>query len=134
MIKNYFKIAWRNLWKNKLFSLINILSLAIGISASFVIGLMVYYDFTFDTFHKDSDLKYRVSTAYSTAQGNGYNYGVTVPLTKQVKQGLTGIDNSTLFFTAEHGRVMNDSFSKPFSNPERIIYADEDFFGFFDYQ
>lgn len=134
MIKNYFIIAWRNIWKNKIFSLINILSLAVGISASFVIGLMVYYDFTFDTFHKDADLKYRVTTAYSTAQGNGYNYGVTVPLTKQVKQGLTGIDNSTLFFTAEHGRVMNDSFSKPFSNPERIIYADEDFFGFFDYQ
>lgn len=134
MIKNYFTIAWRNLWKNKLFSMINVLSLAIGISASFVIGLMAYYDFSFDTFHKDEDLKYRISTAYSAPQGKAYNYGVTVPLTKYVNQGMTGIDKSTMFFTAEHGNVMHSSFTKAFNNPERIIYADADFFGFFDYK
>lgn len=80
MILNYLKIGWRNLWNNKIFSLINIISLAIGLSASFVIGLMVYYDFTFDQFHKDGDRIYRVTTDFNSPEGAFYNSGVTVPL------------------------------------------------------
>src|SRR5215470_6831816 len=52
MIKNYFKIAWRNLWKNKVFSLINVVGLAIGMAACLVIMLFVLYEKSFDSFHK----------------------------------------------------------------------------------
>lgn len=50
MLRNYLKIAFRNVWKNKVFSIINILGLSIGLSAAFVIGAMVFYDLTFDNF------------------------------------------------------------------------------------
>jgi hypothetical protein len=50
MLKNYFTIAFRNIWKHKIFSLINISGLAIGISAALVIYLVVAYDLGFDTF------------------------------------------------------------------------------------
>ncbi len=134
MIRNYFKIAWRNIWKNKLFSFINIISLAIGLSASFVIGLMVYYDFTFDKFHKDGDLIYRITTVYTSPEEVDYNYGVSVPLIAEVKQNLTGIQQSTAFFTAEPSRIMNASFSKAYNTPEKVIYADSDFFKFLSYE
>ncbi|TXD83180.1 FtsX-like permease family protein [Subsaximicrobium wynnwilliamsii] len=134
MFRNYIKIAWRNISKNKGFSAINVISLAIGLSASFVIGLMVYYDFTFDKFHKDGDLIYRVTTVYNSPEGEDYNYGVSVPLIAEVKQKLTGIQQSTAFFTAEPSKVMNAGFSKAFNNPERVIYADPDFFGFLNYE
>lgn len=62
MIKNYFKVALRNLWRNKAFSAINIFGLAIGISASLVIFLIVQYDFNFDKFEKGNDQIYRVVT------------------------------------------------------------------------
>jgi putative ABC transport system permease protein len=52
MIKNYFKIAWRNLWKNKVFSFINVVGLAIGMAACVVIMLFVLYETSFDNFHK----------------------------------------------------------------------------------
>src|SRR5438552_1281606 len=52
MIKNYFKIAWRNLWKNKVFSVINVIGLAIGMAACIVIMLFVVYERSFDNFHK----------------------------------------------------------------------------------
>ncbi|MEO8774560.1 MAG: FtsX-like permease family protein [Gelidibacter sp.] len=133
MIRNYIKISWRNIWKNKLFSTINVISLAIGLSASFVIGLMVYYDFTFDKFHKDGDLIYRVTTIYTEPEGEDYNSGVSVPLIAEVKQNVTGIQGSTVFFTSEPSRVMNASFSKAYNNPKRVIYADVDFFKFLDY-
>jgi len=134
MIKNYLKIAWRNICKNKLFSLINVISLAIGLSASFVIGLMVYYDYTFDTFHKDSDLIYRITTVYSSPEGEDYNPGVSVPLIAEVKENVSGLQMSTAFFTAEPSRVMNSGFSRAFNNPEKVIYADPDFFKFLNYE
>ena len=52
MIKNYFIVACRNFWRNKIFSVINVLGLSIGISASLVIFLIVYYEFSFDKFEK----------------------------------------------------------------------------------
>src|ERR1700730_15059992 len=51
MIRNYFKIAWRNLWKNKIYSAINIIGLAIGMAACIVIMLFVFYEKSFDNFH-----------------------------------------------------------------------------------
>jgi len=51
MFKNYLKIAWRNLWKNKVFSAINIIGLSIGMAACIVIMLFVAYEKSFDSFH-----------------------------------------------------------------------------------
>jgi putative ABC transport system permease protein len=51
MIKNYFKIAWRNIWKNKVFSTINIVGLAVGMAAFMVIMMFVAYEKSFDNFH-----------------------------------------------------------------------------------
>jgi putative ABC transport system permease protein len=52
MIKNYFKTAWRNLWKNKVYSAINIVGLSIGMAACILIMLFVHYERSFDSFHK----------------------------------------------------------------------------------
>jgi putative ABC transport system permease protein len=51
MFKNYFKTAWRNLWKNKIYSAINIAGLSIGIAACILIMLFVFYEKSFDNFH-----------------------------------------------------------------------------------
>jgi putative ABC transport system permease protein len=53
MIKNYIKVAWRNLWKNKVFSAINIIGLAVGMAACIVIMLFVHYEKSFDNFQPD---------------------------------------------------------------------------------
>lgn len=51
MIKSYFKSAWRNLWKSKFFSAINIIGLSIGIAVCIAIMLFVFYEKSFDNFH-----------------------------------------------------------------------------------
>jgi putative ABC transport system permease protein len=51
MFHNYFKTAWRNLWKNKIYSTINIVGLAIGMAACIVILLFVFYEKSFDNLH-----------------------------------------------------------------------------------
>lgn len=60
MIKNYFKIAWRNLVRNRLYSVINIGGLAIGMAVSFMLLLYVYNEFSFDKFNTSSDRLYEV--------------------------------------------------------------------------
>ena len=55
MIKNYFKIAWRNLKKNKMYSFINIGGLAVGMAVAMLIGLWVWDELSFDKYHKNYD-------------------------------------------------------------------------------
>ncbi len=60
MIKNYFKIAWRNLWRNKAFSFINIFGLSIGIATCLVIMLFVQDELSYDRYNKKADQIVRV--------------------------------------------------------------------------
>ena len=55
MIKNYFKIAWRNLLKNKGLSFINIIGLSIGMAFAMLIGLWIKYEVSFDLFNTNGD-------------------------------------------------------------------------------
>src|ERR1700749_2578586 len=61
MIRNYIKIAWRNLIRNKVSSIINISGLAIGLACVFLIGMYVKDELSYDKFFKDSGRIYRVN-------------------------------------------------------------------------
>jgi len=133
MIKSYLKIAWRNIMKNKVFSLINVIGLTIGLSASFVIGLMIYYEYTFDNFHKDGDRIYRVVTDFVQPEGEFHNSGVTLALKGAIE------DNSNFEVVSEFYRerpftVKTNSNNMTFKLPEHVIFADHDYFNVFEYQ
>jgi putative ABC transport system permease protein len=66
MIKNYFKIALRNLWKHKVFTLINILGLSVGMTACFLIYLYVSFETSYDAFNTKAGRIYRVVTDIKT--------------------------------------------------------------------
>ena len=56
MIRNYFKIAWRNLTRNKVSSIINISGLAIGLACVLFIGMYVKDELSYDRFFKNNDM------------------------------------------------------------------------------
>jgi len=60
MLRNYFKIAFRNLWRHRVFSLINILGLTVGMTACFLIFLYVRFELSYDKFHIKGDRIYRI--------------------------------------------------------------------------
>ena len=68
MIKSYFRIAWRNLMKNKVFSLINITGLTIGITVCLLIFLFILNEFSVDRFHKNGNEIYRVMRGYDKSK------------------------------------------------------------------
>ena len=58
MLKNYLKIAWRNLWENKAFSFLNISGLAIGMASAMLILLWIQNEVSYDRFHKNDPYLY----------------------------------------------------------------------------
>ena len=60
MLKNYFKIAWRNLLRNKIFSAIKILGLSIGLTVCMLIFLYVKDELSYDQFHENKTQLYRI--------------------------------------------------------------------------
>jgi putative ABC transport system permease protein len=61
MIRSMFKIAWRSAVRQKQFSILNVIGLTIGIATSLIIGLYVYDETTYDTFHSKGDRIYRIN-------------------------------------------------------------------------
>src|ERR1700753_1562774 len=94
MFKNYFRIALRNFWRNKVFSLINILGLSIGISASLVIFLLVHHEFTFDRFEPQRDRIYRVGPEEWWPGSDGFRHSgcLPAPMGPAIQKDMTGID------------------------------------------
>jgi len=133
MFRNYFKIAWRNLVKNKLFSTINIISLAIGFSASFVIGLMVYYDLTFDKFHPDSELIYRVTSTSISNESENSNPGIPMPYIIEARKNISGIEIASGIHVADFLKVEDKSNKNVFKNPEYVVFTNPEYFKIFSY-
>src|SRR5690606_3328797 len=134
MFRNYLKIAWRTIWKNKVFSMINVIGLSIGLSSAFVVGAIVYYDMTFDKFHADGQRIYRVTTEFTTPEGNFYNPGVAVPLAKTLEENALTVEIVSPFYTNAPYKVENKEVKKVFMNPEEVIYCENNYFQIFDYQ
>jgi putative ABC transport system permease protein len=65
MLKSYFKIAWRNLRKNKLYSLINITGLTVGIISCLLIGVYIKHELNYDRFNTNADKIVRVTMEYN---------------------------------------------------------------------
>jgi len=112
MIKNYFKTAFRNLTKHKVFSLINILGLAIGIAACLMILQYVRFEWSYDDFHEKGSRIYRV-------QQNRYDEG---KLSTQWAAGAAGIGPAV---KAEIPEV--ESFAKLRQTAGVISYGNEKF-------
>lgn len=94
MISNYIKIAWRNLIRNKFYSIINIGGLAIGMTVSFMLLLYVYNEFSFDKFNVNSDRLYKVF-CNRDVNGDVSTGGVTpAPLAPSLKKDFPEIEQA----------------------------------------
>src|SRR5580704_18848826 len=87
MIKNYFIIAYRSLLRHKAFSFINILGLAVGMAACFLIFLYVRFETSFDNFHSKADRIYRIVADVKTPSETITNQGITSsPIAVNIKR------------------------------------------------
>jgi putative ABC transport system permease protein len=138
MIRNYFKSAWRTLWKHKILSVINVAGLSIGISASLVIYLIVSYDLSFDKFEKDKDRIYRVVWTIASA-GEKYDVtGITYALPPAIEKGVAGLDAVVPFSIFNNNpKISVPAANNPgpvdFKNQHGFVYADNNYFDLIGY-
>lgn len=127
MLKNYFKIAWRNLIKGKLYSAINITGLAVGIACCMLIGLYVYEELRFDRFHEKADQIYRLNV--TSVANNSATAWTPHPLAAFLREGYADIEQVTSIFNVPGGvvRVGNQLFEQPYHA------TDPGFFEVFDF-
>ncbi len=129
MIKNYLKIAWRNLWKNKLFSLINIIGLAVGVACCILIFLYVQNELSYDTFNDKADRIYRV-TSHIIQENKDEYFAPTSPITsKKIQAAFPEVEKIVRFNFARRPVAYKE---KRFYDT-KILYADSTLLDIFNF-
>ncbi|MCK4346144.1 MAG: ABC transporter permease, partial [Bacteroidales bacterium] len=132
MLKNYIKIALRNLLRNKLYSILNIIGLAIGIACCILIMLYVQDELSFDRFHEKADRIYRVST-YFAIKDRIMNFATTAHVQGSMfKEGYPEVEDYVRFNDYGSRRVIRYK-DKTFTE-EKFIWVDNSIFDVFSFK
>lgn len=129
MLKNYFKVAYRNLLSNKLYAIINILGLGMAIAFCIVAYLNHTYNYTFDTFHQNADKIFRVKTVQLINGRENYLGLVPRPLAPALAADFSGVEKTARLTNAN---VTVRAGDKVFA--ETVMHADSNFAEMFDFK
>ena len=132
MFKSYFKTAWRNFIRNKLFSFINLVGLSVGIAAVLLIGIYIQNELSYDSFQKNKDSVFRVGYEYfdkGKSMGKGPDF--TPPFGPEAKNEFPEIE-SYCRISDNHEAYLVKGENKLKSSG--ISYADSTFFKLFSYK
>ncbi|CAN5457043.1 ABC transporter permease [soil metagenome] len=130
MIQNYLTVAWRSLLRNKVYSAINVIGLSIGISACLILFLIVNFELSFDTFHKDRERIYRVYTS-NEGENSYINGGVTAPLPLTAKAKVSGLEYAVPLHSFQANVSINSktgSKTTEFGSQSKIAITDPSYF------
>lgn len=128
MLKNYFKIALRNIRRNSTYSVLNISGMAIGMACSILILLWVQDEWSFDRHFKDADNLYRVLEKFISIDGHLYQEATTPsPLAASLKEKYPEVIRSSRYIESPISVQNGDEYVY-----ERVALADDDFLKMFD--
>lgn len=130
MIKNYLKIAFRNLWRHKAFSFINIMGLTVGITAFFLIFLYVKFEMSYDSFHPKADRIYRIvadlKTPTETINGDKPAWAVSPHLKMDFPEVEASVRVSNASLLVRKGDIKFQE--------DNSLFADSSFFNVFGFK
>lgn len=136
MFRNYLYTAFRNMKREKLFAIMNITGLAIGLGCGLVIYKIITYELSFDNYHKNYSNLYRVINRFEHPQfGIVHQQGQVHPLGEALRNDFAGVDAAMTFYAKEAQiTVVSDK-----GDPDRyneytgIAYAEPSLFKLFDF-
>lgn len=97
MFFNYVKLAWRNLWKRKSFTLLNIAGLTLAFGVAILLCTAALFDLSFDKFHQNGDSLYKLYITVQTPKGAQANVTQPVPLAEALKAEVPGVKKITRY-------------------------------------
>ncbi len=132
MIKNYIKVAVRNILKYKFFSAINILGMTIGLTACLLISLYVVDELSFDQFHRNADRIYQVGLHGRIGDQDIKTANTCPPMAKALVNEIPEVEEATRiapFFGQPTFKYGDLSFAE-----DKVFFVDSNFFDFFSFK
>src|SRR5580692_1817746 len=93
MLKNYFKIAFRSLWRHRGFTFLNIAGLAVGMAAFFLVYQNVRFEYSYDDFVTKRDRVYRLVTDLKSSAATLHWSSTSMPMAINLKRDYPGIED-----------------------------------------
>src|SRR6187399_1011319 len=129
MFKNYFKTAFRNLGKNKLYSGINIIGLAAGLAACLLIGVFISHELSYDKFNTHADRIVRVTMEYKNAETVNTTATTGTKVGPQFKRTFPSVEEYTRTFISQ-GII---KYGEKVFDEQHVLFADQPFFNIFSF-
>jgi len=134
MLKNFLKIAFRNLLRHKFFSLANIISFSVGLASLALVSLYVSDEFSFDSFQSKSEHTYRIATVYNKDSTLLESALTPYPLTENLhKDYYDLIENHFRLFNFQNPLILIEYQKKHF-NEKNFFITDSAIFDVFDFE
>src|SRR6476660_2839720 len=129
MLKNYFITAYRNLLRNKSYAAINVIGLAVGIAACLLIFIVIRFETSFDTFHKNRDHIYRIGSEFNNPDGKSYSSGVPLPVAEGLRLDFPQLEKVAAIFGGQSELVSipepnSDQPIKKFREQRGVYFAE----------
>ena len=136
MFKLNLKIAWRNLWKNKGYTLINILGLSIGMASCILIFIFIRYQMSFDEGFKNEDRIYRITTNWTAADGFSETQGVPKPAPEALRNDFKNEIEKVGAIRQDGGiiKVKDNAGKESIKVLEDVFYAEPEFFQIMNFE
>ncbi|MFC0517757.1 ABC transporter permease [Mucilaginibacter angelicae] len=134
MIKNYIKIAWRNLVRNKAYASISVIGLALGIACGILIFTLITYHLSFDTFHKNPDRIYRFYTEFHDEEVSRVG-AVPQPMAKGYRSDLAYSEKTArvIDFNRTLITITKGNDVKKFQEDNGVSFAESDYFSILNF-
>ncbi len=133
MFKNYLKTTFRNLWKNKTFSLINIIGLAVGTLCCLYILLYIQEQYSYDKHHKDAENIYRVNSILKLPGDQNSNATASPPIAPALKNDFGEVQQFTRVVGAIGVKKHLLKFKEKSIYEKDVSFVDSTFFDVFTY-
>ncbi|MEO5781796.1 MAG: ABC transporter permease, partial [Ginsengibacter sp.] len=129
MIKNYFKVALRNLWKNKTFSVINIVGLATGLCCFLLITIYVLDELNYDKYNKNADRIFRISSDVKFGGGDLHIAQTSDMMGASLKKDYPEIEEYTRIYNNSGNKLVKKG--NEYINELNVPHVDSSFFNVF---
>ncbi|MEO9485368.1 MAG: ABC transporter permease [Ekhidna sp.] len=132
MLKNYFNVALRNLFKHKFYSLINVLGLSIGLTCFLMISLYIVDELSYDKFHSDTDRIYRMDFTGTINGAEFITALASAPAGPTMPNEFPEVEESTRLRGSGNWTIRRKAEDNAY-NEEDVVFADANFFTFWDF-
>ncbi|MGI8583159.1 MAG: ABC transporter permease [Chitinophagaceae bacterium] len=138
MIKNYFKIAFRNLKRNRSYAFINTSGLAVGIGACLLLFLIIQLETGFDSFHSNKKNIYRIVSEFKNPEGINYSSGVPFPTANALRNDFPQLKTVAAIYGTRDEQITvpakDNELSKNFKEVTGVFFSEPQFFDLFNFK